>query len=331
MITSVTPYFEDEKQLKRFLSSPWLDCIDEVIIVDDGSTDRTPDIAQKFCLNPKTRYVRQENAGHAAALNTGLSLVQGDLVAFIDHDDLWMPQKLALQTELLQNNPSVDLAFTEMQNFADGEGAAGLKFSTAQMVGYMPGTMMVRKHVLHLLGGFDQGLDRGIGAEVFVGEKQLDVGEVSRHGAVRGAPAAAHKEAFPQLYVELLEQSRQYFRFLIWNKNGKGQGGIGEVGPLADQGAIPRCGDLASVMLGQMQQDRAGFADGHRLSTGIQHAVIPHGGEFSEGVDRQKLRLQVLAASDRYVHKLIGNPLLFHVPTRHGSTRSLTAIKLDAH
>lgn len=159
----IVPVFNGENFLEHALQSvlQQSEACQEIIIVDDGSTDRTPDIAQKFCLNPKTRYVRQENAGHAAALNTGLSLVQGDLVAFIDHDDLWMPQKLALQTELLQNNPRVDLAFTEMQNFADGEGAAGLKFSTAQMVGYMPGTMIVRKHVLHLLGGFDQSLRKG--------------------------------------------------------------------------------------------------------------------------------------------------------------------------
>ena len=159
----IVPVFNGENFLEQALYSvlQQSEACQEIIIVDDGSTDRTAEIAQKFCLNSNTRYVRQENAGHAAALNTGASLVQGDLVAFIDHDDLWLPRKLALQTDLLRNNPTVDLVFTEMQNFADGEGAKGLKFSTAQMAGYLPGTMMVRKQVLHVLGGFDESLRKG--------------------------------------------------------------------------------------------------------------------------------------------------------------------------
>ncbi|MDA9176249.1 glycosyltransferase family 2 protein [Alphaproteobacteria bacterium] len=163
-ITSViVPVFNGENYLEQALYSvlQQSEACQEIIIVDDGSTDRTAEIAQKFCLNPNTRYVRQENAGHAAALNTGVSFVQGDLVAFIDHDDLWLPRKLALQTDLLRNNPTVDLVFTEMQNFADGEGARGLKFSTTQMAGFLPGTMMVRKQVLRVLDSFDESLRKG--------------------------------------------------------------------------------------------------------------------------------------------------------------------------
>ncbi|MHC5729153.1 MAG: glycosyltransferase family 2 protein, partial [Nostoc sp.] len=60
----------------------------EVIVVDDGSTDDTVDRVHKFCHHQSLRYVYQTNAGPAAARNTGLQLAKGELIAFLDADDL---------------------------------------------------------------------------------------------------------------------------------------------------------------------------------------------------------------------------------------------------
>ncbi len=86
----------------------------EVIIVDDGSTDDTPNIASTLAGEPRVRYVRQANAGQAAAKNRGIAEARGELVAFLDADDAWAPEKLARQLPLL-DNPAVGVVYSDRQ------------------------------------------------------------------------------------------------------------------------------------------------------------------------------------------------------------------------
>ena len=69
----------------------------ELIVVDDGSSDRTPEIALSF--GDSVRCVRQPHSGIGAALNRGIAMAHGALLAFLDADDLWTENKLALQLE----------------------------------------------------------------------------------------------------------------------------------------------------------------------------------------------------------------------------------------
>jgi len=64
----------------------------EIIVVDDGSTDRTPKIVRKF--EPRVRLLRKENGGQASAFNTGIPECRGEIIAFLDGDDWWAPEKL---------------------------------------------------------------------------------------------------------------------------------------------------------------------------------------------------------------------------------------------
>jgi glycosyltransferase involved in cell wall biosynthesis len=81
----------------------------EVIVVDDGSQDGTPGLARRF--GERVRVVEQNNAGPAAARNCAVKLARGDLLAFIDADDVWLPGKLKAQVDYLRAHPETGLVY----------------------------------------------------------------------------------------------------------------------------------------------------------------------------------------------------------------------------
>jgi len=91
----------------------------EVIVIDDGSTDET-----RAALAPhigKIRYFHQKNRGTAAARNAGVRQARGELIAFLDNDDIWLPEKLELQVQVMQRSLECGLVFTDGKIYtADG-------------------------------------------------------------------------------------------------------------------------------------------------------------------------------------------------------------------
>jgi glycosyltransferase involved in cell wall biosynthesis len=92
----------------------------EIILVDDGSTDETPAVARRFLGHADFRYFRQENAGQARAKNAGIRLATGEIIAFLDADDFWAPEKLRLQVPLFAKNETA-VVFSRMHG-VDAEG-----------------------------------------------------------------------------------------------------------------------------------------------------------------------------------------------------------------
>jgi GT2 family glycosyltransferase len=79
----------------------------EIIVVDDGSTDHTPEIVKKF--EPRVRLLRKENGGQASAFNVGIPECRGGIIAFLDGDDWWASNKLTRVTQALADDPSVGI------------------------------------------------------------------------------------------------------------------------------------------------------------------------------------------------------------------------------
>ena len=127
----------------------------EVIVVDDGSTDRTEDVVRSVV---GVRYLRQEHAGAAAARNRGVEAASGELIAFVDADDLWEPDKLELQMAAWDRDPAADMVFGHMVEFVSpelsAEEAAGLSPRPGVLSGLSPITLLMKRERFLATGGF---------------------------------------------------------------------------------------------------------------------------------------------------------------------------------
>lgn len=106
MISVVIPLYNKEKQIAYTLQSVFEQTFQdfEIVVVDDGSTDNSVEEVEKFD-DSRIRLIHQTNAGVSAARNRGIEEARGELIAFLDADDEWMPEYLATQYGLYQKYP----------------------------------------------------------------------------------------------------------------------------------------------------------------------------------------------------------------------------------
>jgi glycosyltransferase involved in cell wall biosynthesis len=138
----------------------------ELIVVDDGSTDDTASLLVRF--GSSLRLFRQEHLGVSAARNRGIAEARGQLIAFLDSDDLWLPEKLAVQASFLRTFPRAALCHTEeiwlrrgrrvnpRRRHAKASGRAFVNLLRESLIS--PSSVVIRRSVLDEAGGFDESL-----------------------------------------------------------------------------------------------------------------------------------------------------------------------------
>jgi glycosyltransferase involved in cell wall biosynthesis len=171
-ISCVIPAYNAERYIERSLTSVFEQSLppDEIIVVDDGSTDATADILAAY--GPRLRVVHQANAGPAAARNAGIALASGPLICFQDADDEWHREKLAKQVALLAAHPGTGICITHLRNVwaealdSQRDGLGEHAFAN-DPPGYVFQTSLIRRDVFERAGKLDEKLRRAEDIEWF--------------------------------------------------------------------------------------------------------------------------------------------------------------------
>jgi GT2 family glycosyltransferase len=175
LVSIVTPAYNAGPYIQHTLESAIRQTVTdfELLVVDDGSTDRTREIAESYAAHDsRIRVVRQPNRGIAAARNVALELARGQFLALLDSDDIWFPNHLEEQLNVLQQHPELGVLSANALNFGGPRHGQPLltvgnlhirRVSLMQLVeteDLMSIQAVFRREVVAAIGGFDENLRR---------------------------------------------------------------------------------------------------------------------------------------------------------------------------
>lgn len=122
LVSIIIPVYKAEKYVAKTVNSALEQTYKniEILIIDDGSPDRSLEICQQL-TDPRITIISQQNRGLPGARNTGIRYAKGKYLAFLDADDLWLPEKIEKHIEHLENSPAVGVSFSRSA-FIDGSG-----------------------------------------------------------------------------------------------------------------------------------------------------------------------------------------------------------------
>ena len=173
-VSCIIPCYNAERFLGEAIESVIAQTLSpaEIIVIDDGSTDGSATVAARYA--DRVSYLRQENAGPAAARNRGIELTHGNFVAFLDADDLWHPEKLERQAAKFTARPELEAcvthltAFWEVEVRHEQEALQGHARTRSSLPGYVMQTMLARRSAFAKAGILNPALRCGEDTEWFI-------------------------------------------------------------------------------------------------------------------------------------------------------------------
>jgi len=196
----------------------------DIILIDDGSTDDTPALAAGFCVDTpewQVRTIRQDNAGPSIARNTGLRCARGDLIQFLDVDDLLPPDKLRQQSQRLLQQPELDVISGYMQIVRlPGADPRNMFFDqTEPLLGYNLGAALFRRRVFERIGDFNAAFRLAEDIDLFFRIIEANCALVIRpqvtlyyrqheHNVTRGETPVDHQRALMRAFHESVKRRR---------------------------------------------------------------------------------------------------------------------------
>jgi len=219
-VSVIIPAYNSEKFIVTTLESVISQHVlpGEIIVVNDGSTDHTSEILGSLKINDLVIY-EQKNSGVAAALNLGILKSKGTILAFLDHDDLWLPNKLEKQLRVIEEGRA-DMVFTLIQNFVDENMVPKLmeklEVSLTPFVGIHKSALMIKKESLLNVGLFNSkrkieflewyALARDIGIKEHILKEVLVKRRI--HGTNQSILDKGLRNEFPKILKAIMDRRR---------------------------------------------------------------------------------------------------------------------------
>jgi len=166
-ISVIIPVYNGERYLSEAIEGVFAQTLppDELIVVDDGSTDDSAGIARSLGAT----VLEYEHGGNGAALNKGIAAASGSVIAPLDADDLWPPDRCEILFTALQGQQTIGAVHGRLDEFISPELGAGdrarLREPNVGVRSTLATAMMIRRHALDAVGPFAEGLIVGTGLE----------------------------------------------------------------------------------------------------------------------------------------------------------------------